>query len=152
MSELSDRLHTDLTAAMKARDEPRVSTLRLTLSAVRTEEVAGKAARELTDDEVITVLRREERKRREAAAAFDKAGRADSAARERAEAEIIAGYLPRQLSDEELDALVRGVLADAGLSGLKAMGAAMKAVTAAVAGRADGRRVSAVVRQALTAS
>jgi hypothetical protein len=149
VSELSDRLHADLTAAMKARDELRVATLRLTLSAVRTEEVAGDAARELTDDEVITVLRREERKRREAAEAFEQAGRADSAARERAEAEIIAGYLPRQLSDDELDALVRSALADAGLSGPKAMGAAMKAVTAVVAGRADGRRVSSVVRQVL---
>ena len=114
MSELSDRLHADLTTAMKARDELRVSTLRLTLAALRTQEVAGDVARELTDDEVVTVLRREDRKRREAADAFGQAGRTDSAARERAEAEIIAEYLPRQLSDDQLDALVRKVLADAG--------------------------------------
>jgi len=152
VSELSDRLHADLTTAMKARDELRVSTLRLTLAAVRTQEVAGDVARELTDDEVVTVLRREDRKRREAADAFGQAGRTDSAARERAEAEIIAEYLPRQLSDDELDALVRKVLADAGLSGPEAMGAAMKVVTAEVAGRADGRRVSAVVRQVLAST
>ena len=152
MSEVSDRLHADLTTAMKARDELRVSTLRLTLAAVRTQEVAGDVARELTDDEVVTVLRREDRKRREASDAFGQAGRTDSAARERAEAEIIAEYLPRQLSDDELDALVRKVLANAGLSGPKAMGAAMKVVTAEVAGRADGRRVSAVVRQVLAST
>lgn len=149
MGELSERLHTDLTAAMKARDELRVSVLRLALAAVRTREVAGETARELSDEEVVAVLRREDRKRREAAEAFEQAGRADSAARERAEAEIIAEYLPRQLSDDELRALVRTVLADAGLSGPKAMGPAMKAASAAVAGRADGRRLSAVVRKVL---
>src|SRR3954464_12253275 len=104
---LKDRLHADLTSSMKSRDELRSATLRMALTAVTTEEVAGKKARVLSDDEVLTVLGREAKKRREAAEAFDPAGRGELAARERAEGEVLAGYLPAQLSDEEVAEIVR---------------------------------------------
>ena len=151
MSELKQRLHADLTAAMRARDELRTATLRMVLSAVQTEEVAGKAARELSDDEVSAVLTREGKKRRESAEAFEGAGRAELAARERAEGEVIAGYLPKQLEDTELTEIVSAALAEAGLAsgGMAQMGAAMKAANAKVAGRAEGGRVAAIVRQQL---
>src|SRR6476659_3079543 len=106
MPELKDRLHADLNAAMKARDELTTATLRMALTAITTEEVAGKSARELSDAEVITVLGREAKKRREAAEAFDAAGRAELAARERAEGEVLERYLPTQLSDDELTELI----------------------------------------------
>ena len=106
MAGLKDRLRADLTAAMKARDQVRTRTLRMVLTSVANEEVAGKAARDLSDDEVLRVLTREARRRREAADAFDSAGRADQAAAERAEDGVLAAYLPAQLSDAELAALV----------------------------------------------
>jgi hypothetical protein len=122
----------------------------MVLAAVRNAEVAGKQARELTDDEVLSVLTKEAKKRREAATAFADAGRAESAAKERAEEEIIARYLPKQLSDEELTAVVAEALAQGGFTGLGQMGPAMKAVQAAVAGRAEGARVAAEVRRQLS--
>ena len=149
MSTLKERLRSDLTSAMKARDELRTSTLRMALAALKDAEVAGDAARELDDAEVQKVLAREVRKRREAADAFADAGRQEQAARERAEGDILAEYLPRQLSDEELAEIVDRVLAESGLSGPKAMGPAMKAVQAQVAGRAEGSRVAALVRARL---
>jgi uncharacterized protein YqeY len=149
MSALKERLESDLRDAMKARDELATSTLRMVLAAVRNAEVAGKQARELTDDEVISVLTKEAKKRREAATAYAEAGRAESAAKERAEEEIIARYLPKQLSDEELAAVVAEALAQGGFTGLAQMGPAMKAVQAAVAGRAEGARVAAEVRRQL---
>jgi len=106
MSALKDRLQSDLTSAMKARDELRAATLRMALTAVRTEEVAGKSARELDDAEVVTVLTREAKKRREAAEAFASGGRPAQADRERAEGEVLAEYLPAQLGDDELRDLV----------------------------------------------
>jgi uncharacterized protein len=121
MPELKDRLQSDLTVAMKGRDELRAATLRMALTAVRTEEVAGKTARTLTDDEVVTVLTREAKKRREAAEAFDGGGRPDRADRERAEGEVLAEYLPAQLSDEELGQLVTGAIAESGADGPRAM-------------------------------
>src|ERR1035441_5009215 len=111
MSELKDRLRADLTAAMKARDEVRTRTLRMALTAVANEEVAGKSARELSDDEVLKVLTREAKRRREAASAFEDAGRQDQAAAERSEDAVLAGYLPRQLSDAELAGLVAAAIA-----------------------------------------
>lgn len=150
MSALKERLESDLRDAMKARDELVTSTLRMVLAAVRNAEVAGKQARELTDDEVLSVLTKEAKKRREAATAFADAGRAESAAKERAEEEIIARYLPRQLSDEELAAVVAEALAQGGFTGMAQMGPAMKAVQAAVAGRAEGARVAAEVRRQLS--
>jgi uncharacterized protein YqeY len=146
---LKDRLRADLTTAMKGRDELSTATLRMVLSAVSAEEVAGKEARELTDDDVQAVLRREAKKRREAAEAFAGAGRAEQAERERAEEGVIAVYLPAQLEDADLVALVADVVTSTGASGMKDMGRVMGAVTAQVAGRAEGGRVAAEVRRQL---
>jgi uncharacterized protein len=146
---LKDRLQSDLTAAMKARDEVTTATLRMLLTAVGTEEVAGKAARELSDEEVLKVVAREAKKRREAATAFADGGRPDRADRELAEEQVLTAYLPAQLSDEELAALVRDAVATTGASGPRDMGSVMKAVVPQVAGRADGGRVSAAVKAAL---
>jgi uncharacterized protein len=149
MTTLKARLESDLRTAMKARDELVTSTLRMALTAVRAVEVSGAAARELSDDEVLTVLKREAKKRREAATAFGDAGRTELAAKERAEEEVLAGYLPAQLSDEEVATIVRDAIAAGGFSGMANMGPAMKAAQAAVAGRAEGGRVAAEVRRQL---
>ncbi|MER7751115.1 GatB/YqeY domain-containing protein [Kitasatospora sp. NPDC097643] len=151
MTTLKEQLHEDLTAAIKDRDELRSSTIRLTLAAVTTEEVApGRDKRELSDAEVLKVVGREAKKRREAAEAFDTAGRTEQAARERAEGEVLAGYLPKQLSDEELAAIVAAAVAESGASGPQAMGAVMKLVKPKVDGLAEGGRVAAAVKAALT--
>jgi uncharacterized protein YqeY len=127
-------------------------TLRMALSSITNEEVAGASARQLSDDEVMKVLTREARKRREAAEAFGAAGRADQAAAERAEGEVLAGYLPAQLNDDELSALVAAAIAETGASGMPGMGQVMKTLTPQIAGRADGARVAAEVRRRLSAS
>ncbi|MDD7939435.1 GatB/YqeY domain-containing protein [Actinomycetospora lutea] len=150
MAELKERLRSDLTTAMKARDEVRVATLRMTLSAINTEEVAGESHRELTDDEVVTVIGRESKKRRESAEAFDGAGRTELADRERAEQAVLTDYLPAQLSDEELGALVAAAITETGAEGPRQMGQVMKVVQPQVAGRADGRRVSGEVKRQLS--
>ena len=150
MAALKDRLRGDLTEAMKARDEVRTRTLRMALTSITREEVAGQSARELTDDEVIGVLTREAKRRREAAEAFAGAGRDEQAAAERAEGVILGGYLPAQLSDEELAAMVADVIDETGASGMAAMGQVMRALTPRVAGRADGARVAAEVRRRLS--
>jgi uncharacterized protein len=152
MAELKERLRTDLSAALRARDQLRLRTLRSALTAITNEEVSGKVARELSDDEVLKVLTREARKRREAADAFGSAGREDQAAAERAEGEVLASYLPAQLSDGELGALVAEVIAQTGATGMSSMGPVMKAVTPRVAGRAEGGRVAAEVRKRLAAA
>ncbi len=152
MAELKERLRADLNSAMRARDQVRMRTLRMALSSITNEEVAGTSARELSDDEVMKVLTREARKRREAAEAFGGAGREAQAAAERAEGEVLAGYLPAQLSDEELSALVTAAIADTGASGIQGMGQVMKTLTPRVAGRAEGARVAAEVRRRLTAA
>ena len=149
MPELKDRLRADLTTAMKARDELRTATLRMVLTAVSAEEVSGTEARELTDDDVLGVLRREAKKRREAAEAFGSAGRAEQAARELAEGEVLAGYLPAQLDDAELAAIVADAVTATGAAGMKDMGKVMSAVQGVVAGRADGGRVAGEVRRRL---
>jgi uncharacterized protein len=149
MTGLKDRLQADLTAAMRARDELRASTLRMLLTAVKNEEVAGKSVRVLDDPEVVTVLTREAKKRREAAEAFADGGRPDRAERERAEGEVIADYLPAQLGDDELRELVAAAIAETGADGPAAMGQVMKAVTPRTAGRAEGGRVAAEVRRQL---
>jgi uncharacterized protein len=151
MSTMKARLETDLRTAMKARDELVTSTLRMALTAVRSAEVSGKAARELSDDEVLAVLTKEAKKRREAAVAFADAGRDALATKERAEEDILSAYLPAQLSDEELRELVAGALAAGDFSGKQGMGQAMRAAQAAVAGRAEGGRVAAEVRRQLPA-
>ena len=150
MGELKDRLKDDLTASMKARDELRTATLRMVLTAIGNEEVAGKAARSLSADEELKVVTREAKKRREAAEAFRSGGATDRAARELAEEEVLSGYLPAQLSDDELTALVDEAVAATGASGPTGMGVVMKAVGPKVAGRAEGGRVAAAVRSALT--
>ena len=149
MSTLKDRLEADLHAAMKSRDELVTATLRMALTAVRTAEVSGKQARTLSDDEVRAVLVAETKKRRDAAEAFAGAGRDQQAERERAEEGVLTGYLPAQLSDDELRDLVAGALTGVTATGKGAMGAAMKAAQGAVAGRAEGGRVAAEVRRQL---
>lgn len=151
MSTLKDQLRADLTTAMKARDQVRSSTLRMVLAAVANAEVAGKTARELSDDEVVTVLGAEAKKRREAAAAFDDGGREESAAKERAEAEVIAVYLPEQLDDAEIERIVAAAVESTGAAGegMKAMGKVMGVVQPQVKGRADGAAVAAEVRRQL---
>jgi len=148
---LKEKLENDLSAAIKARDEVRIRTLRMALTAVRNEEVAGKKARELSDQDVVKVLTREAKKRREAAAAFADAGREEQAEAERAEGAVLEEYLPAQLTDEELAKLVADVIAETGAAGPKAMGQVMKAVNPKVAGRAEGGRVAAEVKRQLAA-
>jgi uncharacterized protein len=151
MAELKDRLRTDLTTAMKARDTVRTRTLRSALTAVSTAEVAGHTSRELSDDEVTKVLAREAKRRREAADAFDAAGRAEQASAERAEGDVLEAYLPAQLGDDELVAIVAAGIAESGAAGPRAIGQVMKVVTPKVAGRAEGARVAAEVRRQLGA-
>ena len=153
MSALKDRLRADLTTAIKARDEVTSSTLRMVLTAVTNAEVAGKEARELTDEDVLGVLTSEGKKRREAAEAFDDAGRTEQADKERAEAAVIAGYLPEQLSSDEIRALVADAIAETGAAeqGIRAMGSVMGVLTPKTKGRADGGVVAAEVRSQLGA-
>jgi uncharacterized protein YqeY len=149
MASLKQQLRDDLTSAMREHDELRTATIRMVLTAITNEEVAGSTARELSDDEVQAVLRREAKKRREAATAFADGGRPERAERESAELSVVAGYLPAQLDDAELADLVRAVIAESGAEGMRSMGAVMKAVQPRVAGRADGGRVSAEVKRQL---
>jgi len=149
VSELKERLHADLNVAMKARDELTTATLRMALTAVTNEEVAGKTARQLSDDEVLKVLGREAKKRKEAAEAFDAANRPELSARERAEGQVLDRYLPAQLGDDELAELVAAAVAESGATSPRDMGAVMKIVQPRVAGRADGKRVSDEVRRRL---
>lgn len=154
MSELKQKLRTDLTAAMKARDTVTLGTLRMVLAAVTNEEVSGSTARELTDPEVTAVLAREVKKRRESAEAFDGAGRTELAERERAESAVISAYLPQQLADDAIPALVaESVAAVAASTGstptLKQMGLVIKDAQARAAGRAEGAKIAAAVKAAL---
>lgn len=151
VSDLKDRLRADLTTAIKARDELRSSTLRMVLTAITNAEVAGKSARELSDEDVVGVLAAEAKKRREAAEAFDDAGRPESAAKERAEAEVLADYLPTPLREDEIRDLVATTIDSLGVrdDGMKAMGRVMGVVTPQVKGRADGGAVAAEVRRQL---
>ena len=149
MDALETRLHDDLTTAIRARDEVSSATLRMALTAVKNEAVSGSEARELTDADVVVVLGREAKKRRESATAYDDAQRPELAARERAELVVLEGYLPAQLDDDELAALVVAAVAETGADSPRQMGAVMKVLTPRVAGRADGGRVAAAVRAAL---
>jgi uncharacterized protein len=149
MASLKKQLRDDLHTAMREHDELRTATIRMVLTAITNEEVAGSTARELSDDEVQAVLRREAKKRREAATAYADGGRPERAERESAELSVVETYLPTQLDDAELAELVRAAIADTGAAGPRAMGPVMKAVQPRVAGRADGGRVSAEVRRQL---
>ncbi|MFM8894442.1 MAG: GatB/YqeY domain-containing protein [Actinomycetales bacterium] len=152
MSALKDQLQADLTVAMKARDELTASTLRMALTAVTNEQVAGKQARELSDDDVLGVLGREAKKRKEAAEAYDAAQRPELADRERAELGVLERYLPQALTDAEVQSIVDAAVAEVlagGASGGAALGAVMKLVQPQVRGRADGGLVAARVKAAL---
>lgn len=146
---LKERLREDLTEAIRSRDEITSGTIRMVLTAITNEEVSGKSARELTDAEVITVLSREAKKRREAAEAFDAGNRAEKATLERAEGEVIARYLPAQLSDVELAQMIKDSIAETGAAGPAGMGLVMKVLSPKIAGRADGATVSSAVKAAL---
>ena len=147
---LKERLKSDLTEAIRARDEVRAGTIRMALTSITNEEVAGKEARILTDAEIITVLSREAKKRREAAEAYDSAGSKERGDRERAEGLVIAEYLPSQLSEGELQEMIKAAIAETGASGPSGMGQVMKALSPKIAGRADGSKVSAAVKAALS--
>ena len=151
MATLKEQIRTDLTAAMKARDEVRSSTLRMVLTAITNAEVAGKEARTLSDDEVMSVLSSEAKKRREAATAFTDGGRAEMAAKEEAEAAVIADYLPEPLTPAEIESIVAAAIEQTGAAGegMKAMGKVMGVVTPQTKDRADGGQVAAEVRRQL---
>jgi uncharacterized protein YqeY len=146
---LKEKLQNDLTGAMRARDEIRSSTIRMILTSIKNEEVAGKEARELNDAEIITVLSREAKKRREAAEAFDQAGAKDRADQERAEGVVIGEYLPKQLTEDEIKSLIAAAMAETGASTPAQMGLVMKSLQPKIAGRADGGLVSSLVKAAL---
>ncbi|MFD1937193.1 MULTISPECIES: GatB/YqeY domain-containing protein [Nonomuraea] len=150
MSALKDKLKADLSASLKSRDEVRLRTIRMALAAINVEEVAGKEARELSDDEIIKVLTKEAKKRREAAEAFGNAGREEQAKAELDEQAVLDEYLPAQLSDEELGRIVDEAVAELGVSGPQAMGQVMKVVNPKIAGRAEGGRVAQIVRARLS--
>ena len=155
MSELKDRLRADLTASMKARDTVTTGTLRMALTAVTNEEVSGATVRDLSDAEVITVLTREVKKRKEAAEAYDGANRPELAEQERSESAVLGRYLPQQLTDAELSALVGDAVAEVeastgGAPTMKQMGQVIKAAQSLSAGHADGARLAAAVRSALS--
>ncbi|MCX6416212.1 MAG: GatB/YqeY domain-containing protein [Actinobacteria bacterium] len=152
MTNLKEQLHTDLTAAIKAKDSLTSGTLRMVLAAITNEEVSGKEARVLNDQDMITVLNREAKKRKEAATAYDDAKRLELADKERAELGIIQAYLPAALSDEDLAKIIAEAVAEvaaSGATGPSAMGAVMKIVSPQVSGRADGGAVAAAVKSAL---
>jgi uncharacterized protein len=148
---LKETVQSDLHTAMRDRDQVRAGTLRMALTAITNEEVAGKQARELSDDDVLKVLAKEAKKRKEAATAYTDAGRPELADRENAELAVLEGYLPAQLDDAELEQLVARAIDETGATGMPQMGLVMKAAQALVAGRADGGRVAAAVRAALAA-
>jgi uncharacterized protein YqeY len=146
---IKEQLRLDLTEAIRSRDELTSGTIRMVLSALTNEEVSGKEARVLTDDEVITVLSREAKKRREASEAFEAAGRADKAALEKAEGEVIAKYLPAQLSIDDIKKMIADAITSTGAAGPADMGKVMGAVKPLIAGKADGSVVSTLVKEAL---
>lgn len=146
---LKDTLQTDLTASMRAKDTVRTQTLRMALAAVRNSEVSGDAKHELTDDEVLGCITKEAKKRRESASAYDDAGRPELADAERTELTVLEHYLPAQLSDEELTAMIRDAIEATGASGMQGMGQVMKVLQPQINGRADGSKVAAAVRASL---
>ena len=146
---LKEKLQADLTEAIRGRDEVKSGTIRMLLSAITNEEVAGKAAKVLTDAEIITVLSRETKKRREAVEAFTAAKRDDLANKEKAEAAVIAQYLPEQLSEAEIKKMIAEAIAETNAAGPAGMGLVMKVMQPKIAGKADGGIVSALVKAAL---
>ena len=147
---LKERLKSDLIKAIRSRDEVRAGTIRMALTSITNEEVSGKEARVLSDAEIITVLSREAKKRREAAEAYESAGSNERADREKEEGKVIAEYLPTQLTDAELQEMITAAITETGASGPSGMGQVMKVLSPKIAGRADGAKVSAVVKAALS--
>ena len=147
---LKERLKSDLTEAIRSRDEIRSGTIRMALTSITNEEVSGKEARVLSDAEIITVLSREAKKRREAAEAYESAGSNERADREKEEGKVIAEYLPTQLTDAELQEMITAAITETGASGPSGMGQVMKVLSPKIAGRADGAKVSAAVKAALS--
>lgn len=147
---LKDTLQTDLTASMRAKDTVRTQTLRMALAAIRTSEVSGDAKHELTDDEVLGCITKEAKKRRESASAYDDAGRPELAEAERTELSVLEQYLPAQLSEEELDSMIKDAIETTGATGMQGMGQVMKVLQPQINGRADGSKVAADVRAALS--
>jgi uncharacterized protein YqeY len=146
---LKEKLQADLTDAIRSRNEVVSGTVRMLLAAITNEEVAGKAAKVLTDAEIITVLSREAKKRREAVEAYTQAKRDDLAGKEKAEAAVIANYLPEQLSEDEIKKLIQAAIAETGAAGAAGMGLVMKVLQPKIAGKADGGVVSGLVKAAL---
>ena len=146
---LKEKLQSDLTDAIRTRTEVKSGTIRMLLAAITTEEVSGKAARVLKDDEIITVLSREAKKRREAVEAYVAAKRADLADKERAEGEVIAQYLPTQLTEDEIKKMIKDAITETGAAGPAGMGLVMKILSPKIAGKADGGVVSGLVKAAL---
>ena len=146
---LKEKLQADLTDAIRSRNEVVSGTVRMLLAAITNEEVAGKAAKVLTDAEIITVLSRVAKKRREAVEAYTQAKRDDLAGKEKAEAAVIANYLPEQLSEDEIKKLIQAAIAETGASGTAGMGLVMKVLQPKIAGKADGGVVSGLVKAAL---
>ena len=146
---LKEKLQSDLTESIRAREETKAGTIRMVLAAITTEEVSGKQARILSDAEIITVLSREAKKRREAIDAYTAANRPDLVAKEKSESEVIAAYLPEQLSEDEIEKLIKEAISETGASGPSAMGQVMKLLQPKIAGRADGGKVSSLVKKAL---
>lgn len=150
-SSLKDTLQHDLHDAMRAKDKVRSGTLRMALTAVANEEVAGTSARVLSDDEVLKVLAKEAKKRREASEAYVGAGRQELADQEQAELAVLEAYLPAQLDDAALDEMATAAVAEVGATGMAQMGQVMKVLQPKVAGRAEGGRIAAAVKRALGA-
>ncbi len=147
---LKERLQSELTEAIRSRNELKSGTIRMILTAITNEEVSGKSARVLADAEIITVLSREAKKRREAAETFADAGRADRAEQETNEGKIISEYLPEQLSEADLKKMISDAIAETGASGPAGMGLVMKVISPKIAGKADGGTVSGLVKAALS--
>ena len=146
---LKEKLQSDLTEAIRGRAEVKAGTIRMLLAAITTEEVSGKEARVLTDTEIITVLSREAKKRREAVEAYVAAKRTDLADKEKAEGEVIAQYLPAQLTEDEIKKMIAEAIAETGAAGPSGMGSVMKVLSPKIAGKADGGVVSGLVKAAL---
>ena len=147
---LKEKLQADLTDAIRSRNEVVSGTVRMLLAAITNEEVAGKAAKVLTEAEIITVLSREAKKRREAVEAYTQAKRDDLAGKEKAEAAVIANYLPAQLTEDEIKKLIHDAIAETGATGPAGMGLVMKVLQPKIAGKADGGAVSGLVKSYLT--
>jgi len=149
---LKEKLQSDLTDAIRSRAEVKSGTIRMLLAAITTEEVSGKSARVLTDAEIITVLSREAKKRREAVEAYVAAKRTDLADKEKAEGDVIAEYLPAQLSEDEIKRMIADAITETGAAGPAGMGLVMKVLSPKIAGKADGGLVSGLVKEILEVS